>query len=105
MKPTKPKPSRAVFLLAAEIQLANMQGADSNDTSHYACDNIGHARIKMGMGHHFCGTIDHEFFADRFKPEKREGGWFGWWEDLPYGRHDHESRILALLLCAEMLRR
>jgi hypothetical protein len=100
MKPRKPLHS--VFLRAAELQLANKEGADNRSTSCYSCDNIGHALIEAKLDNRFCGTVEHEFFAAWFRPGHL---CCGWWPSLADDSHDHESRILALLLCAEMLKR
>lgn len=96
------KPSPAIFLRAAELQFANMKEVHDN-ASQYACDNIGYALIEAELDTKFNCTVEHDFFAAQFKLEAHL--FDGWWPPLADGSHDHESRILALLLCAEMLKR
>lgn len=102
------RPLRSVFLLAAELQ----HGEDTiwiNNTScyssTYACNNvkISHRYIR---GYdvensvdikYFQNSVDIKYFQKYFKPVNSGSVW---WQD-----NENEARILALLLCAEMLRR
>lgn len=108
----KTRARRSVFLLAAEKQFYAMRLAPqtAEACSDYACDNIGYAvgKIDMGKEEYVKESPEKDFFREKFKPELRPdilNGFFAWWPLLPDGGWDHESRILALLLCAEMLRR
>ena len=70
------------------------------DASRYSCDNI---HVASGRG--YLNDVDTEidFYAKMLGPEGAED-MFAWWPELPGGKWDHESRILALLLAAEMIR-
>lgn len=106
----RPHPLRSVFLLAAELQHAKMEDNADNICSYwnpgyllcasdYSCDNVSEA-AKTIRGTY--DGIDREYYTRYFKPELNY--YMAWWP-LKNGKWDHESRILALLLCAEMLRR
>lgn len=110
------KPNHKVFTLAAEF-LFNASRTDkaiSLGYSRYACDCISDARSEL------FGPIDYsplpplkttpeqQFFEENFKPQKPYSC-YGWWKasgtyENNFEGHDWESRILALLLCAEMLK-
>lgn len=117
----KRKPLRSVFLIAAEKQHQAMVALQNyphliyyEDTSKYACDNINFALPGISM------REEREMFKKYFQPKNMMLGQLAWWpllnspkwdfHDEDYSQKqlefwDHESRILALLLCAEMLRR
>jgi len=72
--------------------------------SHFACINIRHALSEAGIEQVIHLEEYEEYFARYFKPDKIEET-SAWWPKLANDERDYESRILALLLCAEMLRR
>lgn len=47
-------------------------------------------------------TANRTIFPEFFMFEHGKDGVAIWWEKLPNGEFDRESRIIALLLCAEM---
>ena len=98
------KPNSKVFLEAARLQFLYLTKHKYNV---YACDNIGTARttvLKL-IETDYIGTPEHDFFHDYFRPTIDEffnyvnDGSVGFWN-----RADQEERILALLLCAEILK-
>lgn len=105
--------SRRAFLLAAEYQFLKMEDEKLNNDdsfysktcefSRYSCDNLGSALISLGLDDRYISTPEHDFYQSKIMPDNQ--GAFGWWPYQNDGKWDHESRILALLLCAEMLRR
>lgn len=113
------KPLRSIFLLAAELQHHSMTvekpernaGLGKNfgkDYSYYACDNIATAAAQVtnypAPFRNF--TKEQKYFEKYFKPKDFEYNGMAWWSEVDEnGQWDHESRILALLLCAETLRR
>lgn len=107
---TKMRPLRSVFLRAAEYQHDRMD-AYINGTfspySRFACDNINWAskQIRELALCEYC-TTEVEYFRRRFYMGPYGCSQLGaWWDLRNDGAWDYESRILALLLCAEMLRR
>lgn len=110
MKNSTEQATHSAFLRAAELQHRSMtddhpdfrfeKGRNCGDGfSYYACDNIGYA---VGDGCYEKNTPEQRFFKEYF--EQDDTIIFCWWPELENGNWDHESRILALLLCAEMLR-
>lgn len=89
-------PQRTVFLLAAEM----ISPADET----FACIAIrkAHATIndKLYMDSKNCP--EEVMFKELFQPEGHTCGTCWWPGDYPNFVSDYESRILALLLCAEM---
>jgi len=99
------RPLRSIFLLAAEMQADHALGL-----SDFSCINISDACCQK------LWNIPPEDITKQIKIQDRfyrkffyvpgeahsEGMW---WPHLGRGEWDHESRILALLLAAEMLRR
>lgn len=110
----KTRPRRSVFLLAAELQFDMMElnwscesvtwdSKNGVSISQYSCDNINEASCLI-KGVYGLGEIERSYYAKRFRPVDQK--WqIAWWPRLKKDKWDHESRILALLLCAEMLRR
>lgn len=99
------KPKRSVFLIAAERQFAAKEKAAFYEgITKYSCDNISFDPVRRNYGYN---RIEMKMYAKFFEPEEYEDGIsdYAWWPKLKNGAWDHESRILALLLCAEMLRR
>ena len=107
MSSLKNRPRRAVFLLAAEMVFnASIFSPEPKYGSvrwenAYSCNCLSQA----------CGTIrwdkyqpEVKMYFRLMKPDEYVTG-STWWPPLPDGSWDYESRILALLLCAEMLRR
>jgi len=97
------KPLRSVFLRAAKLQFKSMDEYKRLGYSHesrFACDNISDV-----AGH--WSDAESNMFYSYFGTNKRTYGTLGlaWWPRKKNKEWDHESRILALLLCAEMLRR
>ena len=97
------KPSRAVFLLAAEYQFDNYANGDNSFSSKFSCDNLNEAVVEITDGF-WADSAEIEMYKNLFEQTYDEYD-LAWWLPLPNGNWDHESRILALLLCAEMLRR
>jgi hypothetical protein len=102
---------RAVFLAAAEIQALRFKNGSKRpeDTEHrsnaWSCLNIKEVCGIYGRDYGFneedCDKAE-EFYREYFEPKVIPYGCGGgWW---PVEDHN-EERILALLLCAEMLRR
>ena len=95
---SRKNPLRSVFLLAAEKQLLRPL-----QSSMFACNNLSYAYRELilhNSGWSFEPTAEHKMFRKYFLTEGRSGPGGAWWGDS-----DQEARILALLLCAEMLRR
>lgn len=102
------RPLRSVFLLAAELQFRAMSEPyfEYTDPSAYSCDNIATASIgKHGIRFWQKHTPETNFYQRYFKPNHITWQNAEWWKCLRNGKWDHESRILALLLAAELLRR
>lgn len=110
----KNKPLRSIFLRAAENLFVIHTGTMKRPSdaaiyveewgwfySRYCCDHLGALR----GANHKASTPELTMFRNIFEKEDECRDGFGWWSDLPNGKMDMESRILALLLCAEMLRR
>lgn len=103
-------PLRSIFLVAAERQFENMEGEYAFEVSGFACDNICSAAIAHG-DFPFSNDYppEHNFFYQLYHKDALEAADgildLAWWPCLDGGGWDHESRILALLLCAEMLKR
>ena len=101
MKNSHKKAKRSNFLIAAEmIHLGHTRGefekitvGERNMWCSKWCCNV------LCMLAACCDSTEQEMFKDYFYPGFNDGGG-GWWH-----RDDCESRVLALLLCAEMLRR
>ncbi len=94
------KPSASVFALAAQFQFESGEPfAIQHGASKYSCDNVNKGAETLGRK---WGGRDLEFYQKMFEPEEYS---FAWWPLLDNGEWDHESRILALLLAAEMLRK
>lgn len=96
------KPDPNIFIRAAEVF--------EQDDLDYACVAISDVQEKSFDEVH--DTIAHHFFAKWFKPKKLPYNHkhFGWWGS-PYYPHSmcvdrrvREARILALLLCVEVLK-
>ncbi len=112
------KPNRKVFSLAAQKLFETKQYFDSvvgaSYHSPYACYCIEDAIDDLfGASNHtdnsFAKSKEHQFFEEHFMPPREERhNAFGWWKsgthDNKFAGHDWESRLLALLLCAEMLK-
>jgi hypothetical protein len=97
----KSRPLRSVFLVAAEKQYrSKIEDGCSWDHTAYSCDNINYAANEIGKPWHH--NEETAMYRKYFEPREYH---FAWWPELRNGKWDHESRILALLLCAEMLRR
>lgn len=110
----KTRPRRSVFLLAAELQHTKMTQSlqpfnifdiQWNEgylayVSSYSCDNLAEAARRI-RGERDCP--EHRLYQRYFMPNVRRES-MAWWP-LKKGKWDHESRILALLFAAEMLRR
>lgn len=100
--PSQPpsKPRASVFLAAAQRIHAYKVGDATNwltpdeDTNMFCCTALSDA----GGG---WGSPEEPMLRDLFEP-KTHGT--GWWKPLRGQAHDYESRILALLLCAEMVK-
>jgi hypothetical protein len=102
------RPKRSVFLEAAKLQAQRNKDGDlpvDGDTrsNRWACLNIEKVCGEWGHGVKGLNSDDSvnakEFFADHFEPRYHLRS--NWWPD----ENHNEERILALLLCAEMLRR
>lgn len=95
-------PRASVFRLAAVLQHQRMLSCYMG--SQYSCDNIMTAAETINVRR--APADEREYYQHHFKPRKNEecGDLFAWWPKLPFGQWDHESRILALLLSAEMIR-
>lgn len=91
---------RSVFLLAAEKQVAYMDGS-REACFPFSCYNLGLA-INEANADRQCRP-ELKFYAELY--EKDSDGPLYWWKSLPNGDFDHESRIFALLFAAEILRR
>jgi hypothetical protein len=120
MKNSQETPRRSVFLLAAKLQfIASVEKpSDANNYSNYACDNLAEAAHTLNLPP-YGETPECLMFETYFKPENLPKYQLYWWppkrwyksrrprttRDIYPCQWDHESRILALLLCAEMLRR
>lgn len=107
----KQRASRSIFLTAAKTLHESML-IDTNprdyqmkslfdNYSGYSCDHINFALDKNGRARNNSAEI--EMYSTLFKPEDFYG--LAWWPALKNGNWDWESRLLALLLCAEMLKR
>lgn len=97
------KPKRSVFLLAAEIQHSLRKGGFKpknglSQPSKFACLNIAAARIELGLQDGVLHTPEALMLQELFKPSLCST-YEGWWGN------NNEPRILALLLCAEILRK
>lgn len=105
------KPNHKVFTLAAQMLTQARESAENSEHSFYsrfACDCIYDARVELfGPNDYYETTPEQQFFEENFKPQSPYDA-FGWWKtgnyDNNFKGHDWESRILALLLCAEMLK-
>ena len=94
----------SIFLNAAILlHDYSLNGRDGMGGSPYCCDCIEEAISEADKD-----GDELEFFEDMFKPESPKNGLFGWWEVgrvfCGYEGPDYESRLLALLLCVEMIR-
>lgn len=110
------KARSSIFLAAAE-RLFDFSihhfNSEFNGPSPFCCDCIEEARCERDE--HFNGSrndsAEQKFFAAMFEPpaNKKDSEGLGWWKtdnDMKdYKGHDYESRLLALLLCHEMLKR
>ncbi len=107
MKNKRVYPHRSIFLLAAEKQL-NAQKREFlsnrpsllNAESVFSCINILHAADELGRRDSL-GTV--KFYRRYFKPKEFPDA--SWWPLDENNNWDYDSRIFALLLAAEMLRR
>ncbi len=95
-----PKPRREIFLLAAESLDADRTG------DCYACIVVkqAHSNLINGSYVQSYDCPEMEMLRDLFMPEGLCDS-MPWWPQLgewPDHTHDYESRVLALLLCAEM---
>ena len=106
MKSAKPKkPRRSLFLLAAKRMHETSLETDRWRTitlgGGYCCNMFYHGALpEFSTGEIRAART---YFIDKFSPPKNFSQRV-WWGCLPGGGHDYESRIYALLLCAEMLR-
>jgi hypothetical protein len=102
MKNIHKKAKRSNFLLAAEgvfihhkvpsLRVLQITENRHAETSLWCCNMLGNMDCE-------CYSPEREMFNEYFNPGfKVTSG--GWWEC-----HECEPRMLALLLCAEMLRR
>ena len=97
------KPSARIFRYAAKLTfLASVNPRDS-DYSPYACDNL---QIAFDLQDRVSDEdIEPDMFAAFFRPKHFYGAMsMAWWPPLKNNEWDYESRVLALLLCAEMCR-
>lgn len=106
MKSSK-NPLRSNFMLAAEMMFCHGAKVDfdaipSAWPSRYCCDNIN--KVGEENGRPYNTSPEFFFFEKIFKKDAAPDCWGGWWPDAENGQVD-EPRVLALLLCAEMLRR
>ena len=84
---------RETFLLAAELQFEAKQDREIK----FSCYTLAEAQgLKPGQNHE---TKEYKLYAEMFGQRD-----FVWWGRIDNRRFDHESRIYALLLCAEMCR-
>lgn len=95
------KPLRSVFLDAAQRQFDSYRRYRGNSNSEYSCHNITYARLSLSLKRYSVSEL--MMYQKYFEPKGKE--YQGWWPLLKNGKWDNESRILALLLCAEILRR
>jgi hypothetical protein len=95
------RPSARLFRLAAEGIFLSARGGSILDTfpicsrSPYCCDWLNELDI------HF--RVPAVLLFSRVYREDAASKDLGWWPHLPDGSEDSESRILALLLVAEMI--
>ncbi len=91
-----------IYRLAAEFNFLRSNEVPSEsrygDYSRFSCDNIWEACNNEKHG----SSEYKETYATYFQPEEAEAS-LAWWQRNPDGTWDHESRILALLLMAEIL--
>jgi hypothetical protein len=120
MKKKTQKPLRSIYLFAAELVHASMietpQGKLDNYDCKFSCVALTRAydaareTDRNDRKHINKNTLEYKMFKRFFFGYKSGCGEYGtWWDfkDLPNNGwcYDYESRILALLLCAEMMRR
>jgi len=100
---------RDIFLLAAEKQFLHSIDGSCNVSSMWSCINIGRAKRELYMDENLGSIEEKEMYAEVFKPDYAG---VDWWSERIVNKGpdrwdlywDYESRILALLLMAEMLR-
>lgn len=115
MKNNTPNP--LVFLGAAKRLHANSKLRSRHEmtlvsrTSPFACDCIACEQAGEDYPNYIESRESSEgkFFSEYFEPDnaEKDRGGFGWWkvgDGVNYDGHDYESRLIALLLCYEMIR-